>query len=64
MTAPVVDLIDDHQEELGGVEPTCGVPRFAPSPYDAAKNRAPSAGAVRDEGLLEIRGVGKEDHDG
>jgi len=45
------------------VEPIREVPRSAPSPYDAAKNRPPSARAVRDEDLLETRRVGKEDHD-
>ncbi|HET9868520.1 MAG TPA: IS3 family transposase [Nitrospira sp.] len=63
-TATVVNFIDDHQEELGGVEPICEVLQFAPSTYYAAKNRPPSARAVRDEELLiEIRRVWKENYE-
>jgi putative transposase len=49
---------------LGGVEPICEVLQFAPSTYYAAKNRPPSARAVRDEELLiEIRRVWKENYE-
>jgi putative transposase len=49
---------------LGGVEPICEVPQFAPSTYYAAKNRPPSARAVRDEELIiEIRRVRKENYE-
>jgi putative transposase len=49
---------------LGGVEPICEVLQFAPSTYHAAKNRPPSARAMRDEELLiEIRRVWKENYE-
>lgn len=39
--------IDGHRDEFG-VEPICSVLEIAPSTYYAAKDRAPSARAVRD----------------
>ena len=59
----VVEYIDAHRDLLVqgrklGVEPICAVLRaagvqIAPSTYYAAKNRAPSARAVRDARLIE-----------
>ncbi|PWJ46440.1 putative transposase [Quadrisphaera granulorum] len=51
----MVAFIDDHRQEFG-VEPICTVltkagAQIAPSTYYAAKTRAPSARAVRDEAL-------------
>jgi putative transposase len=43
----IVDYIDEHRDKFG-VEPICSVLEIAPSTYYAAKNRAPSARAVRD----------------
>jgi putative transposase len=43
----IVDYIDGHRDEFG-VEPICSVLEIAPSTYYAAKDRAPSARAVRD----------------
>lgn len=46
---------------MWGVEPICTTLQFAPQTYYAASNRAPSARAVRDEGLkVEIERVWKE----
>ena len=52
-TAVVVDFIDAHRDRFG-VEPICRVltehgVQIAPSTYYAARNRPPSARAVRDE---------------
>jgi putative transposase len=46
----VIAYIDKHRDEYG-VEPICEVLQFAPRTYYAAKVRAPSARAVRDEEL-------------
>jgi putative transposase len=43
----IVDYIDGHRDEFG-VEPICSVLEIAPSTYYAAKDRAPSARAMRD----------------
>lgn len=43
----IVDYIDGHRDKFG-VEPICSVLEIAPSTYYAAKNRAPSARAMRD----------------
>jgi putative transposase len=43
----IVDYIDGHRDEFG-VEPICSVLEIAPSTYYAAKERTPSARAVRD----------------
>lgn len=43
----MVDYIDRHRDEFG-VEPICRTLQFAPSSYDAAKARPPSARQVRD----------------
>lgn len=53
----LVDYIDQHRDRLG-VEPICTVLKdagvqIAPSTYYAAKQRGPSARAVRDAGLVE-----------
>jgi putative transposase len=45
-----VSFIRAHQERWG-IEPICKALRVAPSTYDAATTRAPSARAVRDEEL-------------
>lgn len=49
-------FIDEHRDQLGGVEPICRVLsqhgwRIAPSTHYAAKSRPASARAVRDEQL-------------
>lgn len=59
----VVEYIDAHRDRVVegrklGVEPICAVLKeagvqIAPSTYYAAKNRVPSARAVRDAGLIE-----------
>jgi len=46
----VVELIDEHKDELG-VEPVCEQLQVAPSTCYAAKDRPPSARALRDEEL-------------
>jgi len=46
-----VAYIDEHKDEFG-VEPICDVLEIAPSTYYAAKNRRPSARAVRDARLI------------
>jgi putative transposase len=43
----IVDYIDGHRDEFG-VEPICSVLEIAPSTYYAAKDRSPSARAIRD----------------
>ncbi|MGO0578285.1 IS3 family transposase [Ornithinimicrobium panacihumi] len=63
-TAVLVDYIDAHRDRFG-VEPICTVLRdagvqIAPSTYYAARNRPPSARAVRDAELTEeIKAVHK-----
>ena len=54
----IVDYIDEHRDRFG-VEPICEVltragMQIAPSTYYAAKTRAPSARAVRDEQRREV----------
>ncbi|MEX5636539.1 IS3 family transposase [Parafrankia sp. FMc2] len=63
-TAAVVAFIDQHKEDLGGVEPICDVLQVAPSSYYAAKKRPPSARSLRDaELLVEITRVWKENYE-
>jgi hypothetical protein len=55
-TDALVRFIDEHRDQLGGVEPICRVLsqhgwRIAPSTYYAAKGRLALARAVRDEHL-------------
>ena len=49
----IVGFIDENREELG-VEPICTALQVATSTYYAAKQRPPSARAVRDAVLLPI----------
>jgi len=48
-----VAFIDANRDEFG-VEPICGVLQVAPSTYYAARLRAPSVRALRDEALLPV----------
>jgi len=64
-TAVLVEYVDQHRDRFG-VEPICEVlesagTKIAPSTYYAAKNRPPSARAIRDAELVpEIRKVHKD----
>jgi putative transposase len=49
----IVAFIDDNRDELG-VEPICAALQVAPSTYYAAKNRPPSARAVRDAVMCQV----------
>jgi len=49
----MVDYIDSHKESFG-VEPICRVLQFAPSTYYAARNRTPSARAIRDAAMMRV----------
>jgi putative transposase len=54
-----VSFIDGHRDRWG-VEPICRVLQVAPSTYDAARSRPPSARALRDAQLkVEIARVHK-----
>jgi putative transposase len=48
-----VSFIDTNRAEFG-VEPICDTLQVAPSTYYAARNRAPSARAVRDAVMAPI----------
>ena len=55
-------FIDERREEFG-VEPICSVLPIAPSTYYAARQRPPSARALRDEQLRqEVRRVYNANH--
>jgi putative transposase len=62
-----IDAHKDHRTSDGlrwGIEPICAVLQIAPSTYYAARTRAPSARAVRDEALkVEITRVWRENLD-
>ena len=45
--------IEGHKDEFG-IEPICSVLQFAPSTYYAARNRTPSARAMRDAVLMPL----------
>ena len=49
----IVEFIGDNRDELG-VEPICKVLQVAPSTYYAAKDRQPSARAIRDAVMLPV----------
>ena len=44
----IVDYIDAHKKEFGGVEPICEALQVAPSTYYAARSRPPSARSLSD----------------
>ncbi|MPZ16224.1 MAG: IS3 family transposase, partial [Chloroflexi bacterium] len=64
----MIVFVDEHRDRRTdglrwGVEPICRVLQFAPQTYYAAKGRAPSQRAVRDEWLKpEIRRVYDENY--
>ena len=55
----IVAFIDEHRDhETGGVrwgvEPICTALQVAPSTYYAARRRAPSVRAVRDQVMMQV----------
>lgn len=57
-----MSFIESHRERFG-VEPICSALQFAPATYYAARSRAPSARALRDELLkVEIARVFEENY--
>ena len=49
----MVSFVDGHRDAFG-VEPICSTLQVAPSTYDAAKKRQPSARSLRDAMLKQI----------